>query len=447
MGRTALLRFSSRLRSVIFLGFLFLAGCADLGGREAISFEEHESAAPAEVSVDLGQTENKSSIALGSTLASLAQELDQVAIQRSVGYQSLEAALAERRSIEFERYPRIVPTASAPIGGGQPSVGLNIEQTLWDGGRVRTRIDNTDLSIDETRVLTWQERNDAVYDGLAAYVDIVRFTERITVQERLLRDLNELEEVLRVRVEGGVADRGEQLRMTMSLQETRRESVSDQSELSAAKAELLRFIPVTNWPSISVELSNVGSFCRRDWSGGDAPEVALARIRLMRAENDYELVRTRRFPSLVLGAGTNISSNGVSEPTATLRLDASDLLGLGRRGAIESADASRIGVRRALELELEDTNAMLQRLEQEYSDLSSSIAQLVGIQRTNVENLDLYREQVVAGTIPVAEGITLFRESANTDLDIIDARAKAVENCLESARIRGTLALVGDLNE
>ena len=428
-------------------GCLSLAGCADWQGNEVIDVDDHESAVPVEVSVDLDDTVYRSSIAPDSVLAPLAQDLDQEAVQRSVSLQSLEAALAERRAIEFERYPRIVPTASAPIGGGQPSVGLSVEQTLWDGGRVRTQIDNTDLSIDEARVLTWQERNDAVYDGLAAYMGILRFSERIAVQEGLLIDLNELEEVLRVRVEGGVADRGEQLRMTMSLQEARREIVSDQSELRAARSELLRLVPDSEWPTGSVSLSSAGSFCSRDWPSGDAPDVVLARLRLMRADNNYELVRARRFPSLVLGAGTSLSSDGLGEPTATLRLDASDLLGLGRRGSIESADASRIGVRRALELELDDTHAEFLRLEQEYIDLSSSIAQLVEIQKTNVENLNLYREQVIAGTIPVAEGISLFEENANTELDLVNTRAEVVGNCLESARIRGTLVLAGDLNE
>lgn len=382
-----------------------------------------------------------------SPLSSLAEDLDRVAIERSVHFQSFRAALAERRALEFERYPRVVPAASAPIGGGEPSLGINVEQTLWDGGRVRTRLDNSDLSVTEAKVMAWQERNQTVFDGLASYIETRRFTSRIELLTRLQQDLGGLDEILRTRVEGGVADRGEPLRMSLSLQEVQRDMVSDQSELRAAEAELIRLVPISDWPRSGLSLSDTSALCSREWSSSQPPDVAVAELGLMRAENNYELVRARRFPSLVLGAGSSYSDGEFSAPTATLRLDASDMLGLGRRGSIESAEASRTGARRAYVLQQEATDADLERLEQEYLGHVSDVAQLERLQRTNRENLDLYREQVIAGSIPVAEGISLFRESTNTELDLIDARARIVRNCLESARLRGTLAPLSVSNE
>lgn len=382
-----------------------------------------------------------------STLSPLVEELDRVAVERSVHLQNLQAALAERRAAEFGRYPRIVPTASLPVDGGDASIGVNIEQTVWDGGRTRTRLDDADLTIAEARVKTWQERNETIHSGLEAFVDIQRYSSRILVLSELQEDLDQLGDVLRVRVEGGVADRGEQLRMSLSLQEMQRDIVSDQAELRAVQAILARLVSPAAVPSGVGLLGNAQSVCSRDWPVNEAPAVAEARVRLMQAEINYDAVRARRLPSLVLSAGSSYSSGSLSDPSVSLSLDASDMLGLGRRGSIDSAAASRTGALRSYELQQEDTDAELQILEQDYLGYISDISQLEALQGTNAENLLLYQEQVVAGSIPVAEGISLYKESANTRLDLIDARARVIQNCLESARVRGTLAPFGVSNE
>lgn len=383
------------------------------------------------------------SILSTSQLSPLVEELDQVAVERSVSLQNLQASLAERRALEFERYPTIVPTASVPINGGDASIGINMEQTIWDGGRTRVRLGAADLTIDEVRISAWQERNETIHRGIKAFIDIQRYSSRVSTNQELLKDLQELNAILRVRVEGGVADRGEELRMTLSLQEVQRDVVSNQADMRAASAELARLVSQDAWPSGGGVLTDAQNTCSREWPAIEAPEVAQARVRLMLAENNFDTVSARRFPRIILGVGSSYSSNGLSDPAATFRVDASDMLGLGRRGSIEAAEASRTGALRSYELQKEDTEAELVQLEQDFIGYVSDISQLRALERTNVDNLALYEEQVVAGTIPIAEGISLFKERTNTSLALIDAQARVIQNCIESARVRGSLAPFG----
>ena len=390
----------------------------------------------------------KRAIPATSPLSSLAEALDKVAVERSVPLQDLRAAQAERAAVQYERYPKITPTASAPLtGGGDSSIGVNLEQTVWDGGRTRGVIKDADLEISKARVDTWQDRNQVIYDGLFAFSDIQRYGARIAIYRALERDLVELNEILGDRVAGGVADRGEQLRMSLSLQEVQRDIVADQLERRTAEAALARLVSEDKWPTTNHALLSQTGLCSRDWPKHEAPDVAQARVRVMRAENQRNIVVARRMPKLLLGVGTIYDSDGFSKPTAALQVDASDMLGLGRKQSIKAAEAAYDGALRSYDLQKDDTDAELQKLEQNYNGYLSVIRQLRALRQTNTENLELYREQVEAGTIPIAEGITLFREGANTNIDLIYARARALENCLDAARIRGALAPFGISHE
>ena len=161
---------------------------------------------------------SKSSLAPGTRLATLAKQLDQVAIEQSSALHELRAAEAGLAARRFERYPQIRPTASAPLtGGGSAAVGVSVEQTIWDGGRVRARLSALELRIAEAHMEAWRARNEAVYEGLRAFLEMSRLQGRIDVNGDLQNDLKTLAYLLETRASGGVADRGELLRIIEKL--------------------------------------------------------------------------------------------------------------------------------------------------------------------------------------------------------------------------------------
>lgn len=392
----------------------------------------------------------KTNLVAGTRLSTLAERIDEVAIDRSSTVQQVRAAEAELQARRFDNYPQIRPTASAPLtGGGSASIGLNLEQLIWDGGRIRARLSDADLKIAEASLRAWAERNEAVLDGLEAYVNMARYEARISELGDLRQNLGEINTLLKTRLAGGVADRGELLRMNIALQELQRRHVSDTAALRQARTDFVRQLPNANHTPALPDLRAAASQCSRVWPDSEAPADALARVTTARARALEGVVRAQRFPKVLLAGGSNYSQDGFSEPTIGIRLDASDMLGLGRQADLEAAEASSQAAAAAYALRKDETLADLAGLEANFNGLQSDAASLRELVRQNEATLDLYEEQLDAGSIALTDGIDLHREQSDGLITLIDVEADILQNCLSSLARRGLLAkfeVVNDAN-
>jgi len=390
----------------------------------------------------------KTNLVVGTRLSTLAERIDEVAIARSQTVQQVRAAEAELQARRFDNYPQIRPTASAPLTrGGSASIGLNIEQLIWDGGRIRARLSDAELKIKEARLRAWEERNEVVLDGLEAYVNMARYEARIFELGNLRQKLGEINTLLETRLAGGVADRGELLRMNVALQELQRRLVSDTAALRQARTDFVRQLPDANNAPALPDLRAAASQCSRVWPDSETPADALARVTTARAEASERVVRAQRFPRVVLGVGSNYSQDGFSEPNIGIRLDASDMLGLGRQANLEAAEASSQAAAAAYALRKDENLADLARLEANFNGLQSDAASLRGLVRQNVATLNLYEEQLDAGTIALTDGIVLHREQTDVLITLIDVEADILLNCLSSSARRGLLAKFEVIND
>lgn len=390
----------------------------------------------------------RTNLIAGTRLSTLAARIDEVAIVRSSTVQQVRAAEAELQARRFDSYPQIRPTASAPLtGDGNASIGLNIEQLIWDGGRIRARLNDAKLKIAEVGLRAWAERNEAVLDGLEAYVNIARYETRIFELGDLRQKLGEINTLLETRLAGGVADRGELLRMNVALQELQRRLVSDTAALRQARTDFVRQLPDANDIPALPDLRAAASQCSRVWPNNTPPAVALARVTKARAEASEGVVRAQRFPRVVLAGGSNYSQDGFSEPTIGIRLDVGDMLGFGRKGNLEAAEASSHAAAAAYALRKDETLAELARLEANFNGLQSDAASLRELVRQNEATLDLYEEQLDAGSIALTDGVVLHRERSDTLIRLIDAEADSLLNCLSSSARRGLLAKFEVIND
>lgn len=424
---------------------LFVAGCGNFGSEPRSAEEPDQALAQAAL---LPAAEQQSSLLAGGSLADVAERLDAVAISRSSSLQDVRAARAALNARRYDGYPQLRPTASAPLRGvGAPAVGLGLEQTVWDGGRHRAGLSGAELDLERARLISWRERNKKVFDGLKAYLDIARYEARLAKYSALGRELKAIATRLEARREGGVADRGEVLRMASARQEVERRVLSDTSSLRQAQADFARALPVADQAPLLSDLEVAAGQCRRDWPGGETPADALARIELSRAEASEIGVRAQRFPRLVLSGGSTYSRGGWSEPGIGLRLDASDLLGLGRRGNLDAATASTRSAEASYRLQLEDTQSELLWLDANYQLLRADITALQSLSAENSETLSLFNEQLDAGSIKLTDGIGFYRERTDTLIALIDAHADILLNCLRSSQHRGLLAAFGASDE
>lgn len=383
----------------------------------------------------------------GSRLADIAERLDQVAITRSSTLPEVQAAQAQLRALRFDRYPQIRPTASAPLTGGSASFGLNIEQLIWDGGRIRGRMTDAELKVAEASLRAWEERNSTVYNGLEAYENITRYEARLRSLAGLKADLDAISALLQTRMEGGVADRGELLRVNAAINSVERNSLADRSDLRQAQTDFSRLMADTqNMGSLS-DLGSATNQCSRSWPDTEAPADALARISLARAEVSENTVRAQRFPKVVLSGGTTYSQGGWSEPAIGIQLDASNMLGLGRGGTVDAASATTRAAEASYTLQKDETQADLARLEADFGGLRADVTSLRSLAQQGEATLDLYEEQLDVGSISLTDGIVLHRERVDTLISLIDAEADILLNCLRSSQRRGLLAPFGAIDE
>ena len=303
------------------------------------------------------QFSERSSLAEGSRLAELASRLDIEAIKRSSALHERSAAEAELDARRFDRFPQLVPTGSIPLNGngnsafgrGNPSIGIAVEQMIWDGGRLRAQLSDTELKIADATIRSWIERNDDVYEGLVAYLEISRLEARLVVFQELEANLDIISRQLETRAAGGVADRGEMLRMVVALQELKRDILSDESEIRRARADLRRLLRSDLETQPLRDLGQASLQCNRSWTDLEMPRDALARIEVERTAESEKLLKARRFPRVTLGAGSAYYSNGGwSGPGVAIQLDASDMLGLGRKSIGTAGRANTKGSQSSL---------------------------------------------------------------------------------------------------
>lgn len=447
------LRLKFDLTKNIFL-LMILFGCGQLSSDENVAIIGQEVSTAIEANrEDLSEIQfqhkamREQTPILGKDLEDLAAQLNQIAIERSSFLQEMQAARAEYRARQFDRYPQVRPSASSPVvGGGDASIGLSVEQLIWDGGRIRAGLSEVDLRIAEARLRALREINLKVHDGLGAFVRTSQLTEQIDVLVGLQSELISIKSLLETRLAGGVADRGEVLRISISIQEIERDLVLKASELRQAESELIRLLPDTQLGTDILDLAATEAHCRRVRPENEALADSMARLSVARAEASQLGLKSRTFPRVILSGGSSYTESRQWTSAIGIRLDASDMLGLGRRDNIEATQASTRAAQRSFTLQKEETTAELLQLENEYEGLQSDETFLLTLVDINDDTLSLYTEQLEAGSISISDGVIIQRERANTVMELINTRSNLILNCLKFAELFGLLATLGPVD-
>lgn len=417
---------------------VMLAGCSEVNQEEV---EQHESL------LTDAQPSNYLSLKSGEKLEQLALQLDAVATENSAAVHEMKSAEARLVARQFDRMPSLRPEGEANHDGNV-RLGLSIEQMLWDGGRLKARMESIELAVKEASLRAWIDRNSDVFFGLRAYVELSRYAARLRVLDQLVVDLKDLSQLLDVRVSGGVADRGESLKMDLAIQEIRREIITDTSALDQSRRNISRYLRNADIPKPNADLKQLVTACLRSWPKSESPADALSRIKVSRSLSTEDEVRAQRFPRVIIGAGaalTNLVNS--STPGVSLKLDAGDMLGLEGKKKIEASILDSQASIASYKAQIKETQAELERLEAVNADYVKGIAQLRKLQQVNLESIRLYEDQLDAGKISIVDGIKLYREVADTEVEIINFLAESTANCLKVSQLRGLLAPYEKLNE
>ncbi|WP_444429992.1 TolC family protein [Rhodobacter capsulatus] len=133
--------------------------------------------------------------------------------------------------------PRIGPSLSL-TRLGDLAAELLINQTLWDNGAKRAEREAAAADVEVAAVSLSAEMNDTVAEGLKAYVNALKAREQAAVADRSVAKLGDFNEIMQIRVEGGLSDGTEARVLAQKLSEMQATAQADRDTAAAAMAQL-----------------------------------------------------------------------------------------------------------------------------------------------------------------------------------------------------------------
>lgn len=224
-----------------------------------------------------------------------ADELVPVAL--GAGRPALDATLAEQQNgLDFND------------NGRTTAAGLNINQSLYRGGRTRTAVNAAD-----SRILAARARLRAVEDNVllavvTAYADVLRFAQVVELNTSQVRVLGRELQASRDRFEVGDLTRTDVAQSDARLANAQSNLVIAQGQLNTARNAYARVVgraPVdlAPLPPLPILPGTLGQ--ATDLANANNPSLLAARFDEAAARYDVSSIERERLPSLGVGLGAN----------------------------------------------------------------------------------------------------------------------------------------------
>lgn len=386
------------------------------------------------------QQDWRSALGRGSVLEQLAMRADGIAIERSPSVFELRAAEAESAAERAAWFPRVTPIANVGAGGVASGVGLSITQLIYDFGQTRNRREQAEIARVLAELDFWAERNDDVLDALSAYVQSVESNEiilaRSTLEERLASLALREEE----RVQAGVVAQGDALFIDVSRQENRRELIQTRADLAEARAQLERDTGLSAAGDMPMRFASLDSACQPPARRNYSPELLRAQIALELQRLEETEARRGLLPSVQAEGRAIGREGGTSDEIGQIALEGGNIAGGGGRLRVEASEQRVFAVQRQLTNIRQDQDREMDRLEASRRLLVSQLSDYRDLIRTNERSLALFEDRFEAGAASTAEAARLQSEYTANIIGEIETRADIARNCLEAARLFGSLA-------
>lgn len=152
-----------------------------------------------------------------------------------------------------------LPASSINPGDHRWNAGVRIEQTLYDGGRIRSALRTAKLTKEQALLQFQAVVSDTLLDVRVAYFDILLAAQQITVQEASVGLLQKELEDTRRRFDAGTVPRFNVLRAEVEIANARPKLIRARNALRIAKnslANLVGFnVPTNVWEDIPLTLA------------------------------------------------------------------------------------------------------------------------------------------------------------------------------------------------
>ena len=383
--------------------------------------------------------DTRASLPEAGDLWTIARQAEQQAIEDSSAGFDILAAQSDAAAVRTGRLPEIRPVASID-GDGDTSLGVSINQTIWDFGSSRARIERAEVNVAIAEIDQWIETNEAIFEALDVYLTYQRSLERLDNYSALQVNVTELAETVSSRFDGGVAGRNENLEVSIILQELARDILDERSEQAAALIRFRSLIGDASATPVQRSSASMLDECTSQATTPEPPEVLRARFLVQRSLDDLDVLRSRRLPVLI-GSIDVRESNGGVETSAGLSIDASQLLGWDRAARLESGEQRVQAAQQEHRNVSEAVRLDVQQLQDEYIRQQASLAEIDLLLASARESESFFEDLFNSGRSSLDDGLQLKREVSILERSRSDRRIELVRTCLRIGRIQGTLIL------
>lgn len=362
-------------------------------------------------------------------------------------YPSLRAARFEARAssedttaVRLQRWPTVTVTSETNTGNARsyPTQAVQVQQTLWDFGRLSARIAEAEAAADISLLNVYLQQQDLFLQIIAAWQNMQAGRARVQVAENTLERLYAYQAQMRRRVEAEASARIDLELIDARLLQTEVELTSARTALQVAVTRLEqlsgleqlkhRVYTAASMPGLGDTLEFTRVVKNTDWLvvAMEGPLVAKARAQLRQTQQRFNSKKSEAWPQVYARAYkpmNTIPSSHDTSPTAFIGLSYTPGAGLSTLAEARAMGTRISGAQMSVESALLEMQQTLQSDNEEYVNARLRIAAL----EKSVESSDLvltsYKRQFEAGKKTWLDLLNAVRELAQNQYGLADAQA------------------------
>lgn len=376
--------------------------------------------------------------------------LEQLFDATASSYPSLIAAKIEAQAstedvaaMERIRWPAVSATIESYTGNTRsvPSRGVQIDQTVWDFGRNKAKISESQLSADISLLKTYLQQQDVFLQVTAAWQNMVAANERLKVAKLTIDRLKSYQLQMRRRVDAEASARIDLELADSRLIQTEVEQATAENNLQIALMRLEQFTGMSNlskrvhvvrYPATLFETQSFNAKLKDvDWRAiaSGHPLAAKARIEVIQIQKRLDVKNAEALPQIFVRAYKpigEIATNSNTSTTTFLGLRYAPGAGLSTYAEAKAIETRISSAEQSVEATIRDMQQTLQSDHDEFLNARLRLGSLEKAVASSVLVLESYQRQFQAGRKQWQDLLNQVRELAQNQYALADAQAAMV---------------------
>lgn len=350
------------------------------------------------------------------------------------------AASEDKDAISLQRWATATLTAESQTGNlrSYPTNVLQVQQTIWDFGRLSARIAEAEATADVGLINVELQRQDLFLQIISAWQNMHASREKVNVAQSTLDRLAAYQVQMRRRVEAEASARIDLELIDARLLQTEVELTTAKTSLQVAIMKLEQLTGLRSlyervgsalpMPSLQETQAFSRALGAADWQliAADSLAVVKARAQLRQAQNKYNAKKSEAWPQLYVRTYKPLSKVPTStDNTMTTFVGLSYTPGAGLSTLAEAqALSTRIsGAEFSIDSALLEMKQTLNADSEEYTNARSRIAALEKAVNGSELVLASYKRQFEAGKKTWLDLLNAVREVGQNQYNQADAKA------------------------